>query len=85
MIRLAAIATPSGSKADSPRAITSALTECSPCCPLVIQTSNGERGRWMIGELSRTQWIHKRVYPFGDDWIAKDWALVIQRLLRRQE
>jgi hypothetical protein len=59
------------------------LGELIPCCPVIIHTSNGERGTWMEGALSRAGWAHERVYPFGDDWIEKEWARVLRRLLAR--
>jgi hypothetical protein len=61
------------------------LEELIPCCPIVIHTSNGERGTWMEGALQRAGWKYDRVYPLGDDWIAKDWAPVVRRRLGRQE
>ena len=60
------------------------LAELIPCCPVVIHTSNGDRGTWMEGALQRAGWQYDRVYPFGDDWIAKHWAPVIRRRLGRQ-
>jgi hypothetical protein len=59
------------------------LGELITCCPVIIHTSNGERGTWMEGALSRAGWTHERVYPFGDDWIEKEWAPVLRRLLGR--
>ena len=61
------------------------LGELIPCCPIVIHTSNGERGTWMEGALQHAGWQYERVYPFGDDWIANDWAPVVRRALSRQE
>jgi hypothetical protein len=60
------------------------LGELIPCCPVVIHTSNGERGTWMEGALQRAGWHYDRVYPFGDDWIEKDWAPVVRRRLGRE-
>jgi hypothetical protein len=60
------------------------LAELIPCCPIIIHTSNGERGIWMQAELFRSGWTYARVYPFGDDWIAKDWAPTVQKLLSGQ-
>ena len=60
------------------------LEELIPCCPVVIHTSNGERGTWMEGALQRAGWPYDRVYPFGDHWIAKNWAPVVRRRLGRQ-
>jgi hypothetical protein len=50
--------------------------ELVPCCPIVIHTSNGERGKWMEAVLSRAGWHYDRVYPFGDDSIETDRAPV---------
>ena len=61
------------------------LAELIPCCPVIIHTSNAERGTWMEGELSRAGWRYDRVYPFGDDWIEKDWAATLRRLLAPKE
>jgi hypothetical protein len=61
------------------------LTELIPCCAIVIHASNGERGNWMEGALAHAGWQYDRLYPFGDDWIEKDWAPVIRRRLGRQE
>src|SRR4051812_2832235 len=57
------------------------LCELIPVCPLVIHTSNAERGNWMIGELSRSGWAYERVYPFGDRWIADDWSRAVGKCL----
>lgn len=61
--------------------IVKALAELAPWCPLIVHTSNVERGNWMVGELSRTAWHYERVYPYGDDWIARSWLPVARRLL----
>ena len=57
------------------------LAELIPCCPVIIHTSNGERGTWMEGALGSTGWQYDRVYPYGDDWIEKQWAPVLRRRL----
>ena len=54
--------------------VATLLAELIPCCPVVIHTSNGERGTWMEGELSRGGWEYDRVYPYDDDWIETQWA-----------
>lgn len=60
------------------------LGELIPCCPIVIHTSNGERRTWMEGALQRAGWKYDHVYPFGDDWIAKDWAPLVRLRLGGQ-
>ena len=57
--------------------------ELIPCCPIIIHTSNAERGTWMEGALSRAGLKYDRVHPFGDDWIEKAWAPIARRLLER--
>jgi hypothetical protein len=60
------------------------LGELIPCCPIIIHTSNGDRGNWMVGELSRGGWTYDRVYPAGDEWIANDWARTLRKYLRQK-
>jgi hypothetical protein len=55
------------------------FAELIPFCPIIIHTSNNERAQWMEGELSRAGWQFDRVFPFGDDWIEKEWAAVVRR------
>ena len=57
------------------------LAELIPCCPVIVHTSNGERGTWMVGELSRGKWTHTRVYPDAADWIERAWAHELARWL----
>ena len=57
------------------------LAELIPCCPVIVHTSNGERGTWMVAELTRAGWTHARVYPSDDDWIGQVWAPLAKRLL----
>jgi hypothetical protein len=61
--------------------VASLLAELIPCCPVIIHTSNGERGTWMEGELSRAGWTYDRVYPFGDDWIETHWKAIVRARL----
>ena len=57
------------------------MAELIPCCPVIIHTSNGERGSWMEGELTRAGWTYDRVYPFGDDWFETQWEAVVRARL----
>ena len=54
-----------------------------PCCPVIIHTSNGERGTWMEGALALGGWRYARVAPIGDDWIEQAWAPLVRELLGR--
>jgi hypothetical protein len=58
------------------------LCELIPVCPLIVHTSNAERGTWMVGELSRSRWAYDRVYPLGDTWIYEAWAPAVSRMLK---
>jgi hypothetical protein len=59
------------------------LEELIPCCPVIIHTSNGERGTWMEGALARAGWRYERVYPFGNDWIESRWAAALRRWMSK--
>src|SRR5215207_4902570 len=59
--------------------VTKVLAERKPCCPVIIHTSNGERGTWMMGEFELGGWRHHRVGPLGDDWIERDWRRLVRR------
>jgi hypothetical protein len=64
--------------------VAKVLGELIPCCPIIIHTSNGERGTWMEGELSRAGWSYARVYPLEDDWIEREWGPLVEKLLSQQ-
>ena len=59
------------------------LAARAPVCPVIIHSSNGTRGDWMIGEFELGGWDFKRVGPIGDDWIEAYWRVVARRLLKR--
>lgn len=58
------------------------LVEHAEPRPVVIHTSNAERGTWMAGEFELAGWPFSRVLPFGERWIEEDWMPVAARLLR---
>ena len=60
------------------------LAALPPCCPVIIHTSNGERGTWMMGEFHLGGWEYHRVAALGDDWIEEHWRRVVRRILRRR-
>jgi hypothetical protein len=64
--------------------VTKVLAELTPCCPVIIHTSNGERATWMMGEFDLGGWAYHRVAPLGDDWIENDWRRLVRRLLKRR-
>jgi hypothetical protein len=61
--------------------VATVLGELIPCCRVIVHTSNGERGDWMVAELERGGWRYERVYPVGEDWIAGEWAAALRRCL----
>lgn len=63
--------------------VTRWLAALPPVCPVVIHTSNGERGTWMQGEFDLGGWDYHRLLPLGDDWIENDWRRLVRRLLRK--
>lgn len=63
--------------------VAKALAGHPPCCPVIIHTSNTQRGDCMEGELQLARWTYRRILPIGDDWIEVDWYRAAKRLLRR--
>lgn len=57
------------------------LVEHAAPRPVIIHTSNSERGSWMVGEFELAGWPFARVLPFGDRWIEEDWAAAARDLL----
>ena len=50
-------------------------------CPVVIHTSNADRGFRMQGVLEGAGWECRRVAPVGSDWIEADWVVVAGELV----
>jgi CheY-like chemotaxis protein len=65
--------------------VTQRLASLPPACPVIIHTSNGERGTWMEGEFDLGGWKYSRISPLGDDWIEQDWRRLVRRLLKRRQ
>jgi hypothetical protein len=63
--------------------VTKFLATLPPACPVIVHTSNGERGTWMMGEFELGGWKRHRVAPIGDDWIERDWYRLVRRILKR--
>lgn len=64
--------------------VTRHLVIFPPTCPVIIHTSNGERGTWMEGEFDLAGWKYHRIAPLGNDWIEQDWRRLVRRLLKRR-
>jgi hypothetical protein len=70
LIHHASAAEPVAGDTDDPGTgydVVNILAELIPCCPIIIQTSNSERGTRMQGALSLPRWQFDPVYPLGDD------------------
>ena len=50
--------------------------------PVIVHTSNGERGRWMMGEFQLASWPCRRVLPIGEDWIESEWLAEVRAAMR---
>lgn len=57
------------------------LATLSPCCPLIIHTSNSDGAGRMIGEFELAGWECHRILPWTEDWIEQDWSRLVRRLL----
>jgi DNA-binding NarL/FixJ family response regulator len=49
-------------------------------CAVIVHTSNGERGRVMMGEFELAGIECSRVSPFGEEWVEREWAGEVKRL-----
>jgi hypothetical protein len=58
------------------------LATLTPRCPVIVHTSNADRGSLMMGELELAGWKRHRVYPLGDDWIETDWSRAVRRAIK---
>lgn len=64
------------------RQVADYLAEQSPCCPLIVHSSNYHGAIGMMRVLDDAGWKPVRVYPWDDvDWVARDWAEAVRRLL----
>jgi ADP-ribosylglycohydrolase len=59
------------------------LGDSVPVCPVVLHTSNTDRGWSMHNELRFGGWIVDRVGPLGDLWISQSWLPLARRLLSK--
>lgn len=51
-------------------------------CPVIVHTSNSERGNWMMGEFELGGWPCTRVLPIESGWIERDWIVEAKRLTK---
>jgi hypothetical protein len=57
------------------------LATLTRCCPVIVHSSNTDRGRAMVGELEYAGWQCHRVLPFGDDWVETEWCNLVKSLI----
>jgi hypothetical protein len=58
------------------------LATQSPCCPVIIHTSNSIGGAGMKYVLENAGWINDSVLPLNDlEWIESDWCRKIGELI----
>jgi len=51
--------------------------------PVVVHTSNTDRGLRMIGTFQLAGWRNWRVLPVGEEWIETDWRTAVEEAIRR--
>ena len=55
------------------RDVTSFLTQQTPCCPVLIHSSNAPAATSMFFALEGSNWNVERIAPIGEDWIESYW------------
>src|ERR1043165_2326030 len=54
----------------------------SPCCPIIIATTNSTAGDGMEYMLREAHWETHRVYPWGDlEWISTQWLRTLSNVI----
>jgi ADP-ribosylglycohydrolase len=61
--------------------MTQFLADFLPSCPVLIHTSNSDRGWSMRNELRFAGWTADRVEPSVSDWIERRWLRRVRELL----
>lgn len=62
--------------------VAKALSRASPCCPVILHTSNSRAADEMAEALGEAGWTTSRVVPHsGVAWVAEDWASMVRRLI----
>ncbi len=61
--------------------VAKCLATLSPCCPVIIHTSNSDGAGRMMGEFELAGWECHRIVPWREDWIEQDWSRLVRRLL----
>ena len=53
--------------------VATELSKLTPCCRVIIHTSNSDKSRQMQGVLEAERWDVRLAGAIGEDWIEKDW------------
>lgn len=64
--------------------VVNRLAELTPCCPVIVHSSNSVRAGMMNGELELSGWTSRRILPFGDHWVEQEWIPLIGNLIARE-
>lgn len=61
------------------RDVADFLAACTPCCPVVIHTTNSVAAIGMESVLTDAGWVIRRVVPYGDlEWIGETWQRAVR-------
>ena len=64
------------------RMVADYLAARTPCCPVIVHSSNVERAPGMTFALHRAGWTQRRVVPYEDlEWIREAWMPCVAALL----
>ncbi len=64
------------------RDVANYLSEHSPCCPIIVATTNSAAGDGMEYLLREAHWEVHRVYPWGDlEWISSRWFRTLRNAI----
>ena len=65
------------------RMVANWLAARTPCCPIIVHTSNQNFAPGMMRVLRDGGWTHTRIYPHDDcAWIATTWVEELAKHLR---
>jgi len=68
------------------RDVVDYLAEHSPCCPVVVHTTNSYAAPGMVSTLEGSGWSVERVIPFSDlEWISLAWIDALREQRRAWE
>ena len=58
------------------------LSEQSPVCPVIVQTTNNVEGDRMMERLNTSGWTTSRVVPYSDTkWIHERWRVLVREAI----